>query len=290
MADAVTRPALVLAATVIASAMAFIDGTVVTIALPALQTELQTDFQQLQWVVNAYTLPLGALILVGGGIGDRIGRKRVFVAGIATFARRLINLRAGLERRAVDCRPRTARDRRGVPGPSESSHHLGKLSSRGSRAGNRGLGGGIRDHDGAGAAVGGFLIDTLSWRVAFWINLPFSAAALWLTFRYVPESRDENATGALDWAGSALAALALGALTFGLTSLSDGTPRTGTVLASLLIGAIGAGGRSGGWRSGPPIRSCPSSCSGRGPSWWPTSPPCSCMGHWAPSCFSSRFD
>src|SRR5687768_1082681 len=83
--DAV-RTNLVLAATVLASAMAFIDGTVVTIALPAIQEDLRAGFGQLQWVVNAYTLMLGALILVGGSLGDRLGRKRVFIAGVAIFA------------------------------------------------------------------------------------------------------------------------------------------------------------------------------------------------------------
>src|SRR4051812_9098863 len=76
----------VLAATILASAMAFIDGTVANIALPAIQRDLATDFAVLQWVVNAYALMLGGLILVGGGLGDRIGRKRVFIAGIALFA------------------------------------------------------------------------------------------------------------------------------------------------------------------------------------------------------------
>ena len=230
---------MVLAATVIASAMAFIDGTVVTIALPAMQTELQADFQQLQWVVNAYTLPLGALILVGGGIGDRLGRKQIFVAGIAIFAiASLICAVAGSVTLLI-----AGRALQGIGAAFLVPQSLAIISASFPRE-VRGRAIGVWAAASAittalGPPVGGFLIDVLSWRVAFWINLPFSAAALWLTVRYVPESRNEDAAGALDWAGSALAVVALGALTYGLTSLSDGTPRTGTIVTALLIGAAG---------------------------------------------------
>lgn len=234
-----TRPALVLAATVIASAMAFIDGSVVTIALPAMQAELQADFQQLQWVVNAYTLPLGALILVGGGIGDRVGRKRVFLAGILIFAvASLICAASGSVGLLIG-----GRALQGIGAAFLVPQSLAIISASFPRE-VRGRAIGVWAAASAittalGPPIGGFLIDALSWRVAFWINLPLCAAALWLTFRYVPESRDENATGRLDWAGSALAALALGALTYGLTSLSDGTPQRGTIAAALAIGAVG---------------------------------------------------
>jgi MFS family permease len=90
-----------------------------------------------------------------------------------------------------------------------------------------------------GPPLGGFLIDLLSWRAAFWINLPLSAAALWLTWRFVPESRDETASGPLDWLGSALAVAALGALAYGLTALSDGSAGTPIALAAMALGIAG---------------------------------------------------
>jgi EmrB/QacA subfamily drug resistance transporter len=235
----VTRPALVLAATVIASAMAFIDGSVVTIALPAMQAELQADFQQLQWVVNAYTLPLGALILVGGGIGDRVGRKRVFVAGILVFAAASLICAAACSVGLLI----GGRALQGIGAAFLVPQSLAIISASFPRE-VRGRAIGVWAAASAittalGPPIGGFLIDVLTWRVAFWINLPLCVAALWLTFRYVPESRDENATGGLDWAGSALAVLALGALTYGLTSLSDGTPQRGAIAAAFAIGAVG---------------------------------------------------
>jgi MFS family permease len=95
-----------------------------------------------------------------------------------------------------------------------------------------------------GPPLGGFLIDLLSWRAAFWINLPLSAAALWLTWRFVPESRDETASGPLDWLGSALAVAALGALTYGLTALSDGSASTIAIAAM----ALGIAGLAAFWR------------------------------------------
>lgn len=232
------RPALILAATVLASAMAFIDGSVVTIALPAIGTELGAGFQALQWIVNAYTLMLGALILVGGGIGDRLGRKRVFAAGIVIFA--LASLLCAIA-------PNSAlliagRAVQGIGAAFLVPQSLAIISASFARE-VRGRAIGVWAAASAittalGPPVGGFMIDALSWRAAFWINLPLSAAALWLTFAYVPESRDDSAAGPLDWAGSALAILSLGALTYGLTTLSDGAPRPGVTVAALGVGAV----------------------------------------------------
>jgi EmrB/QacA subfamily drug resistance transporter len=237
--EAAARPTLILAATVLASAMAFIDGSVVTIALPVIQSEMRASFQGLQWVVNAYTLPLGALILVGGGMGDRLGRKRIFLAGIVIFALASL-LCAAAPSLAVLIAGRALQ---GVGGALLVPQSLAIISASFPRE-VRGRAIGVWAAASAittslGPPIGGFLIDALSWRVAFWINLPLSVAALWLTYAYVPESRDHGATGRLDWAGSALAALSLGALTYGLSSLSDGAPRPMMIAGTLALAVVG---------------------------------------------------
>ena len=130
---AASRP-WVLAATILASAMAFIDGSVVTIALPVLQRELGAGLAALQWVVNGYTLFLAALLLVGGAAGDRFGRRRVFLAGTVLFAARLGRLRAGAGRRRAGRGAGGAGDRRGADGAAEPRDHLRRLPARRSAA------------------------------------------------------------------------------------------------------------------------------------------------------------
>jgi EmrB/QacA subfamily drug resistance transporter len=235
----------VLAATVLASAMAFIDGTVVTIALPAIRADLQADFQELQWIVNAYMLMLGALILVGGSLGDRLGRRRIFIAGIAIFAIASVFC-------AIAFNPVMLIGFRALQGIGAAllvPQSLAIISATFPRE-VRGRAIGVWAAASAittalGPPLGGFLIDTLSWRVAFWINLPLSALALWLTLRHVTESRDEQATGAIDWGGSILAILALGAITYGLTLLTD-PEASGVGVAALLV--LGLGGLVVLWR------------------------------------------
>ncbi len=211
---------LTLAATVLASAMAFIDGSVVTIALPVIQTELGASFQALQWVVNAYTLMLGALILVGGALGDRLGRKRIFVAGIVIFAAASLACALATNVGLLIA----ARVIQGIGAALLVPQSLAIISAsfprdvRGRAIGVWAAASAITTS--LGPPIGGFLIDTWSWRVAFLINLPLSVAALILTFTHVPESHDAKATGHIDWPGSALAVAALGAFTFGLTLLS----------------------------------------------------------------------
>jgi EmrB/QacA subfamily drug resistance transporter len=235
---------LVLAATVLASAMAFIDGSVVTIALPAIRAELDADFQALQWIVNAYMLMLGALILVGGSLGDRLGRKHVFVAGIGTFA--LASFFCAIATTASLLI--AFRALQGIGAALLVPQSLAIISATFPRE-VRGRAIGVWAAASAittalGPPIGGFLIDTLSWRAAFWINLPISAVALWLTVRHIRESRDDAATGAVDWAGSVLAILSLGALTYGLTLLADENA-SGPMLAALLL--LGSAGLAGFW-------------------------------------------
>jgi len=230
---------LVLAATVLASAMAFIDGTVVTIALPALQAEFDASFQALQWVVNAYTLMLAALILVGGGLGDRLGRKRVFMAGIAIFA--LASLKCALAP-SVEILI-LGRALQGIGAALLVPQSLAIISASFPRD-VRGRAIGVWAAASAittalGPPLGGFLIDALSWRVAFWINLPLAALAVLIALRYVPESRDPDAAGPIDWRGAAVAVAALAALTYGLTLLSEGGSELILAAAAVLAGGGG---------------------------------------------------
>ncbi len=231
---------VVLAATFLASAMAFIDASVVTIALPAIQKELGAAFQELQWVVNAYTLMLGSLILVGGALGDRLGRRRIFVIGIAIFALASLACAAATTISMLIA----ARAVQGVGAALLVPQSLAIIAAsfprdvRGKAIGVWAAAAAITTS--LGPPLGGFIIDTWSWRVAFLINLPLSVAALSLSFTHVPESRDPNA-GRIDWLGSALAVGTLGALTFGLTLLS-GRASAGSAFtaAAFAVAAIGA--------------------------------------------------
>ena len=168
----------VLAATVLASAMAFIDGSVVMIALPVIQKDFGATFQELQWIVNAYTLMLGALILIAGALGDRVGRRRVFVIGIVIFA--IASLACAVATSSLVMI--AARAVQGVGAALLVPQSLAIISASFPRT-TRGRAIGVWAAASAittslGPPLGGFLIDTLSWRVAFLINLPLSAIAL----------------------------------------------------------------------------------------------------------------
>ncbi len=227
------RP-FVLAATILASAMAFIDGSVVNIALPAIQHGLGAGIADLQWVINAYLLMLGALILVGGGLGDRIGRRRVFIIGIVVFtaASVLCGVAPTIGMLIV------ARVVQGIGAALLVPQSLAIIAAsfpkeiRGRAIGTWAAASSVTTA--LGPPIGGLLIDTLSWRVAFWINLPLAAVALWLTYARVPESRNEAASGPIDCTGAFLATAGFGAITYGFIGLSDGPP-------AMNIGAIAVG-------------------------------------------------
>lgn len=234
------RP-FVLAATILASAMAFIDGSVVTIALPIMQSEMAADLAALQWVVNGYTLFLGALILVGGAAGDRFGRRRLFVLGTVGFAiaSALCALSPSLSWLI------TARATQGAFAALMVPQSLAIISAafppdiRGRAIGT--WAGASALTTAMGPALGGALIDTFGWRVAFWINLPIAAVVVFLALRHVPESRSKNATGPLDWQGALLAVAAAGLFTLGLTALagrSGGWVALGLCLAGIAAGAL----------------------------------------------------
>lgn len=233
-----SRP-YVLAATIVASAMAFIDGWVVSIALPEIQRGLNADILELQWVVNAYLLVLGALILAGGGLGDRIGRRRLFVVGIAIFATASLfcAVAATVEMLVA------ARALQGIGAALLVPQSLAIIAAnfpkevRGRAIGTWASASAVSTA--LGPPLGGVLIDYLSWRAAFSINLPLSALAIWLASRHLPESRDETAKGAIDWTGSLIAVVSFGALTYALSRMSE--PGANLLLISVAT-ALGIAG------------------------------------------------
>ena len=206
----------VLAATVLGSSLAFIDGAVVNVALPALQAALGASAAAVQWVVNAYLLMLGALVLVGGAAADRYGRRRVFVIGIVLFA--AASLGCALAPRADWLI--AARAVQGFAAALMTPASLALLGAAFTEQ-ERPRAFGIWAGAGAlttafGPVLGGWLVDTVGWRAIFLVNLPLAALAVAITVMKVPESRDDAARS-LDGPGALAAAASLGALTFGLT-------------------------------------------------------------------------
>lgn len=235
--DERSRP-FVLAATILASAMAFIDGSVVTIALPTIQADFQTSFGAAQWIVNAYALFLGGLILIGGGAGDRFGRRRIFMLGLGLFAVASIICAV-----APDIETLIAgRALKGIGAALLVPQSLAIIAAsfpkevRGRAIGT--WAGASAITTALGPAVGGLLIDTFDWRAVFWINLPFCAMASWLAIRHVPESRDKSITGRLDALGGFLGVAAFGLLTVGLTRLADSRGSTYSTSAIVALGFL----------------------------------------------------
>jgi EmrB/QacA subfamily drug resistance transporter len=210
------HPRLTMAATILASSLAFIDGSVVNVALPTIGRDLGGEATDLQWIINGYLLPLSALLLLGGGAGDRYGRKRVLAFGIGVFTGASLlcavapNLGFLLGGRTLQ----------GIGAAALMPNSLAVLGAafageqRGRAIGTWAAAGAITSA--AGPLLGGWLIDAISWRAIFLLNLPIAAAALFLTLRYVDGGRE--ATGApLDWTGALLATAGLAAITYGLT-------------------------------------------------------------------------
>jgi EmrB/QacA subfamily drug resistance transporter len=228
----------VLAATILGSSLAFIDGSVVNVALPAIQAELAASVTGAQWVVNAYTLLLGAVMLVGGAAGDRFGRRRVFAAGVALFTAASI----GCGRAPNAALLIAARAMQGVGGALLVPSSLAIISAafpaeeRGRAIGT--WAGASALTTALGPVLGGWLVDAVSWRAIFFINVPIAAATLGLAFWRVPESRDEAAGGGVDWRGGVLAALGLAAVAYGLTAASDRGWSDPAVVGALVAGAV----------------------------------------------------
>ena len=196
--------------------MSFIDGTVVNVALPTLQKSLGATVAELQWVVEAYALSLSACLLLGGVLGDRYGRNRVMALGVALFAVASIGCGA-----AADAGQLIAA--RGVQGLGAALMVPNSLAIISANFGEGERGRAIGTWSAfsalttaAGPVLGGWLIDAVSWRWIFFINLPPAMLVLWMLWRRVPETRDPNPSGPIDWPGALLASLGLGGIVFGL--------------------------------------------------------------------------
>ncbi|MDF5758268.1 MFS transporter [Spongiactinospora sp. TRM90649] len=224
----------VLFTTVLASGMALLDSTVVNVALPTLGRGLHADMAGLQWTVNAYTLTLAGLILLGGSLGDRYGRRKIFLIGVVWFAAASAacglapNIEVLIGARALQ----------GVGGALLTPGSLAIIQASFARSDRPKAVGAWSGLGGVAAAVGpllgGWLVESVGWRWVFLINLPVAVVVVLVAVRHVPETRDPGAGGHFDVLGAALAALALAGVTYGLIE-----PGTGKValIAGIALGA-----------------------------------------------------
>ncbi|MFC9360590.1 MFS transporter [Rhodococcus sp. NPDC057014] len=218
----------VVLATVLGSSLALLDGTVVNIALPHIGEDLGSGVAGLQWILSGYTLALASLILLGGALGDRWGRRRVFVWGTVWFA--AASLLCGI---APDITFLViARILQGVGAAMLTPGSLALISAsiqEDDRGAAIGLWSGLGGVAGAiGPLLGGWLVEVAGWRSVFLLNLPLAALVVWASMRHVPESRDPHPPDHLDVLGSACAVIGLGALTYGLIEMN------------LIAGVVGA--------------------------------------------------
>src|SRR5580704_5082790 len=199
--------------------MALLDSTVVNVALPTIGRHLNASLGDLQWTVTAYTLTLAGLILVGGSLGDRLGRRRIFVIG----ARVLQGIGGAL------LTPGSLAIIQATFHPDDRPRAVGAWSGLGGVA------------SAIGPVLGGWLVQVAGWRWVFLLNLPLAAAVVLVSIRHVPETRDSSATGRFDVAGAALAALGLGGITYWLIE----APEQPGSAAPLVAGVIGVAAFAG---------------------------------------------
>jgi EmrB/QacA subfamily drug resistance transporter len=227
-----------LVATILGSSITFIDGTVVNVALPAFQADLHATITDLQWVIEAYSLFLGGLILVGGSLGDQFGRKRMFLMGIAVFT--LASVACGL---APSIRALIAA--RAVQGVGAAFLVPGSLAiisatfdgpDRGRAIGT--WSGFSAITSGIGPVAGGWLIEHVNWRAAFFLNLPLAAIVILLSVRFMNESRDDSRTSAIDWPGVVLGVVGLGAVVFALIEWPRTDANRSVATSSLAVGVL----------------------------------------------------
>ena len=223
----------ILGATVLGSGLALLDSTVVNVALPFLGKDLEADMAGLQWTINAYTLTLAGLILLGGSLGDRYGRRKLFVIGTIWFAlaSALCGLSPNIEFLIA------ARALQGIGGALLTPGSLAIIQTSFVKADRPRAVGAWSGLGGVAAAVGpllgGGLVQTVGWRWAFLINLPFALVVVLVARKHVPESKDEQTTGHFDVVGAVLAALALAGITYGLIEGAAPVP----LIAGVVLGA-----------------------------------------------------
>ncbi len=215
----------ILTAAILGSGMAFLDGTIVNVAIRVIGTDLDASLADLQWVLNAYTLMLAALILIGGSLGDRLGRRRVFVVGVVWFA-------AASAGCALAPSPQVLIASRAVQGVGGALLTPGSLAmiqgafATDDRARAIGIWSGLAGVTTAvGPFLGGWLIAVATWRLVFWINVPLAVAVVLVAARHVPETRDPQAVHSFDLPGAVLGCVGLAGITYALIGW-DASTRT----------------------------------------------------------------
>jgi EmrB/QacA subfamily drug resistance transporter len=226
----------VIAAAVLGSGMAFLDGTVVNVALPTIGRDLDASLAELQWVANGYLLSLASLILLGGSLGDRFGRRHIFVIGTIWFA--VASLLCGIAPNPEVLV--TARILQGVGGALLTPGSLAMIQGAfvaEDRAPAIGAWSGLTGISGVvGPFLGGGLVEYSNWRLIFLINLPLAAVTILIALRFVPETRDPNASSHFDVLGAVLASLALGGTTYAL--IQWGGPAAVIALVAAVVSGI----------------------------------------------------
>ncbi len=223
---------------ILASGAVFLSGSVVNVALPAIGAALETGLSGLQWVIDGYSLTLASLLILGGALGDRFGRRRTCLVGAVGF---------GLALCACGLAPSIGwliamRGLQGVAGALMVPESLALIravytdpAERGRAIGAWSGWSGISTV--IGPLLGGWLVDTFSWRWAFFVGVPLIAVTAWLLFRYVPESRGRKTSARLDWPGAALITLGLGGVAYGLIE----GPVVGWGAPGVFLGLMGGG-------------------------------------------------
>lgn len=210
-----------LTTTIVGSGMVFLDGTIVTVAARRIGSDFSAGFSSLQWVLNGYALALASLILLGGSFGDRFGRRRVYLIGIGWFATASLLCAVAPNVQLLIA----ARVLQGIGGALLTPGSLALIQSsfRGADTGRAvGIWSGMSGvTTAAGPLLGGYLVQHVSWRWAFGINVPLAVVAILLGLRYLPESRSDGEEGPMDVLGTVLITLGLGALTYGTTIAGD---------------------------------------------------------------------